>query len=97
MSSLVVEVRPADGGYLHPVVAHGWLTAEELCWSTYELAVSCLLTGLSEGFHQCGVAESTWAVELDQAAAQFFRLNSPKATVFTDDCNTLLKLVMEVS
>ena len=52
--------------------------------------------GLSEGFHQSGVATSSWAVEKDEPAAQAFRLNNPKATVFTDDCNTLLKIVMEV-
>ncbi len=55
------------------------------------------IAGLSEGFRQSGVAESVWAVELEEAAAQAFRLNHPKATVFTDDCNTLLRLVMEVS
>ena len=52
--------------------------------------------GLSEGFHQSGVAESCWAVEKEEPAAQAFRLNNPKATVFTDDCNILLKLAMEV-
>eukprot|EP00731_Ephydatia_muelleri_P024749 Em0016g1020a len=51
--------------------------------------------GLTEGFHQSGVAEAVWAIEKDEAAAQAFRLNYPKATVFTDDCNILLKLVME--
>ena len=53
-------------------------------------------SGLSEGFHQSGVATSCWAIEKDEPAAQAFRLNNPKATVFTDDCNTLLKIVMEV-
>lgn len=53
-------------------------------------------SGLSEGFHQSGVAESCWAVEKEEPAAQAFRLNNPKATVFTDDCNVLLKLAMEV-
>ena len=43
------------------------------------------------------MAESFWAVEKEEPAAQAFRLNNPKATVFTDDCNTLLKMVMEVS
>ena len=43
------------------------------------------------------MAESVWAVEKEEAAAQAFRLNNPNTTVFTDDCNTLLKLVMEVS
>ena len=56
----------------------------------------CCCTGLSEGFHQSGVAESCWAVEKEEPAAQAFRLNNAKATVFTDDCNTLLKLAMEV-
>jgi len=56
----------------------------------------CLFTGLSAGFHQCGVSESSWAVEIDQPAAQAYRLNYPEATVFTDDCNVLLKLAMEV-
>ena len=63
-------------------------------------ARSCVivfLAGLSAGFHQCGVSEASWAVEIDQPAAQAFRLNYPEATVFTDDCNTLLKLAMEVS
>ena len=41
------------------------------------------------------MAEAVWAIEKDEAAAQAFRLNYPKATVFTDDCNILLKLVME--
>ena len=52
--------------------------------------------GLSSGFHQAGVSEAMWAVEIDQPAAQAFRLNYPKATVFTEDCNELLKLAMEV-
>ena len=54
-------------------------------------------TGLSEGFHQAGVAESRWAIEKEEPAAQAYRLNNPGSTVFTDDCNLLLKLVMNVS
>ncbi|KAI8508772.1 DNA (cytosine-5)-methyltransferase 1 [Branchiostoma belcheri] len=51
--------------------------------------------GLSEGFHQAGIAESKWAVEVMEPAAQAYRLNNPDCTVFTDDCNILLQLVME--
>lgn len=54
-----------------------------------------LIAGLSEGFHQAGIAESCWAIEKEEPAAQSFRLNNPGATVFTDDCNLLLKAVME--
>ena len=52
--------------------------------------------GLTEGFHQSGLAEAKWAIEKEEPAAQAFRLNYPNAVVFTDDCNVLLKLVMEV-
>ena len=52
--------------------------------------------GLSEGFHQCGLSETNWAVEIDEPAAQAFRLNNPKAAVFVNDCNELLNLVLEV-
>ncbi|XP_027811054.2 DNA (cytosine-5)-methyltransferase 1 isoform X1 [Marmota flaviventris] len=50
--------------------------------------------GLSEGFHQAGVSETLWAIEMWDPAAQAFRLNNPRSTVFTEDCNVLLKLVM---
>ncbi|XP_055457303.1 DNA (cytosine-5)-methyltransferase 1 [Psammomys obesus] len=50
--------------------------------------------GLSEGFHQAGISETLWAIEMWDPAAQAFRLNNPGATVFTEDCNVLLKLVM---
>ncbi|XP_053320799.1 DNA (cytosine-5)-methyltransferase 1 isoform X2 [Spea bombifrons] len=50
--------------------------------------------GLSEGFHQAGLSETNWAIEMWDPAAQAFRLNNPGATVFTEDCNVLLKLVM---
>ncbi|ROL51170.1 DNA (cytosine-5)-methyltransferase 1 [Anabarilius grahami] len=50
--------------------------------------------GLSEGFHQAGISETHWAIEMWDPAAQAFRLNNPGTTVFTEDCNVLLKLVM---
>ena len=53
--------------------------------------------GISEGFHQAGLSETLWAIEKEEAIAQAFRLNNPKTTVFSDDCNVLLKLVMDVS
>ena len=53
--------------------------------------------GLSEGFHQAGICESSWAIEIEEPAAQAFRLNNPGSTVFSDDCNELLRLVMQVS
>ena len=64
---------------------------------TYLHFIHILYKGLTEGFHQSGVAEACWAIEKEEPAAQAFRLNYPNSTVFTDDCNALLKLVMDVS
>lgn len=50
--------------------------------------------GLSEGFHQAGVTEACWAIECEEPAATAFRMNFPNATIFTDDCNRLLSMVM---
>ncbi|KAF6017679.1 DNMT1 [Bugula neritina] len=51
--------------------------------------------GLSAGLHQCGIAESRWAIEKVEPAARAYALNAANCTVFTDDCNELLKLVMQ--
>jgi hypothetical protein len=39
---------------------------------------------------QAGVAQSHWAIEYEQAAAEAFKLNYPEAKVFCDNCNVLL-------
>ena len=67
------------------------------CTYMYLHFIHILYKGLTEGFHQSGVAEACWAIEKEEPAAQAFRLNNPNSTVFTDDCNALLKLVMDVS
>ncbi|XP_067140282.1 DNA (cytosine-5)-methyltransferase 1-like [Centruroides vittatus] len=51
--------------------------------------------GLSEGFHKAEISDTLWAIEKEEAAAQAFRLNFPNCTVFTEDCNVLLRLVMD--
>ncbi|EFN76367.1 DNA (cytosine-5)-methyltransferase PliMCI [Harpegnathos saltator] len=51
--------------------------------------------GLSDGLHEAGVAETLWAIEKEETAAYAFRLNYPNATVFSTDCNTLLRKVMK--
>lgn len=51
--------------------------------------------GLSEGLHQAGIAVTKWAIEKEPAAAQAFKWNNPDALVYTDDCNEILKLVMD--
>ncbi|XP_043265173.1 DNA (cytosine-5)-methyltransferase PliMCI-like [Colletes gigas] len=51
--------------------------------------------GLSEGFHRAGISENCWAIEKEEPAANAYRLNNSNATVFTEDCNILLKKVMD--
>jgi len=51
--------------------------------------------GLSQGLHDAGVAETRWAVEIYAPAANAFQLNNKDSTVFTDDCNLLLKNVID--
>ena len=62
-----------------------------------DTSFSLSFLGLSEGFHEAGICDSKWAIEFVEAAAQSYRLNNPGATVFAEDCNLILKLVMEVS
>nr|UOI87905.1 DNA cytosine-5-methyltransferase 1 [Sogatella furcifera] len=50
--------------------------------------------GLSEGFHQSGIAKTSWAIEKDEMAAHAFRLNNHETVVLTDDCNDILRMVM---
>uniref|UniRef100_A0A7N4NX89 Cytosine-specific methyltransferase n=1 Tax=Sarcophilus harrisii TaxID=9305 RepID=A0A7N4NX89_SARHA len=50
--------------------------------------------GLSEGFHQAGISETMWAIEMWKPAGQAFLLNYPKTIVLSEDCNILLKMVM---
>ena len=51
---------------------------------------------MSEGLHQAGLADTKWAIEVDEAAAHAYRLNYPNASVFTGDCNAFLKKVINV-
>lgn len=49
---------------------------------------------LSLSLYLPGISQTLWAIEMWDPAAQAFRLNNPGSTVFTEDCNVLLKLVM---
>jgi DNA (cytosine-5)-methyltransferase 1 len=43
------------------------------------------------------MSENLWAIEKEEPAAYAYRLNNPKTVVFSDDCNILLRKVMNVS
>ncbi|XP_050512373.1 DNA (cytosine-5)-methyltransferase PliMCI [Diabrotica virgifera virgifera] len=50
--------------------------------------------GLSEGLKMSNIADSRWAIEKEVPAANAFRMNNPNCKVFNDDCNNLLKLIV---
>ncbi|BBN15236.1 DNA (cytosine-5)-methyltransferase 1 [Marchantia polymorpha subsp. ruderalis] len=61
--------------------------------ATLDIFAGC--GGLSEGLHQSGVSETKWAIEYDREAAEAFKLNHPSSEVFCDNCNVVLRAIME--
>nr|ALB00264.1 DNA (cytosine-5)-methyltransferase [Tigriopus japonicus] len=51
--------------------------------------------GLSVGLEQSGVSLPLWAIENSEAPAIAFKLSNPDCTVFHEDCNAILKNVMD--
>lgn len=51
--------------------------------------------GLSVGLEKAGACKSRWAIEFEPPAAKAFKDNHQDATVFCDDCNTILALALE--
>jgi hypothetical protein len=63
-------------------------TDTSLAMATMDIFAGC--GGLSEGMHQAGVADTKWAIEYEQPAADAFKLNNPEAAVFCNNCNVIL-------
>ncbi|GJP36008.1 hypothetical protein CLOM_g20549 [Closterium sp. NIES-68] len=51
--------------------------------------------GLSEGLHRSGVCETKWAIEYEHPAAEAFGKNHPEAAVICNNCNVVLRCMME--
>lgn len=51
--------------------------------------------GLSEGLQQSGVSHTKWAIEYEQPAGEAFRQNHPDAFMIIDNCNTILRAIMQ--
>ncbi|XP_004287724.1 PREDICTED: DNA (cytosine-5)-methyltransferase 1-like [Fragaria vesca subsp. vesca] len=61
--------------------------------ATLDIFAGC--GGLSEGLHQAGVSITKWAIEYEEPAGQAFQLNHPESKVFINNCNVILKAVMD--
>lgn len=67
--------------------------SQENCLSTLDIFAGC--GGLSEGLRQAGVATTKWAIEYEHPAAEAFKLNHPETEVFSENCNVILRCIME--
>ncbi|KAK7283728.1 hypothetical protein RIF29_13469 [Crotalaria pallida] len=66
--------------------------ADEKCLATLDIFAGC--GGLSEGLQQSGIAQTKWAIEYEETAADAFKANHPEALVFVNNCNVILRTVM---
>nr|XP_009408799.2 PREDICTED: DNA (cytosine-5)-methyltransferase 1B-like [Musa acuminata subsp. malaccensis] len=66
---------------------------KENCLATLDIFAGC--GGLSEGLQKSGVSFTKWAIEYEQPAGEAFSVNHPEALVFIDNCNVILRAIME--
>ncbi|VAI93546.1 unnamed protein product [Triticum turgidum subsp. durum] len=67
--------------------------APENCLATLDIFAGC--GGLSEGLQLSGASCTKWAIEYEEPAGEAFRENHPEAVVFVDNCNVILKAIMD--
>ncbi|KAJ7517728.1 hypothetical protein O6H91_21G038100 [Diphasiastrum complanatum] len=61
--------------------------------TTLDIFAGC--GGLSEGLQQSGASFTKWAIEYEHPAAEAFKVNHPQAEVFCENCNVILRSIME--
>ncbi|KAI0501945.1 hypothetical protein KFK09_016890 [Dendrobium nobile] len=61
--------------------------------ATLDIFAGC--GGLSEGLQQSGATFTKWAIEYEEAAGEAFSKNHPDAQMFVDNCNVILRAIME--
>ncbi|CAI9108868.1 OLC1v1008568C1 [Oldenlandia corymbosa var. corymbosa] len=61
--------------------------------ATLDIFAGC--GGLSEGLQQSGVTSTKWAIEYEEAAGNAFKLNHPESLVFINNCNVILRAIMQ--
>ncbi|KAK7314847.1 hypothetical protein VNO77_33375 [Canavalia gladiata] len=61
--------------------------------ATLDIFAGC--GGLSEGLQQSGVSLTKWAIEYEEPAGHAFKANHPESLVFINNCNVILRAVME--
>ncbi|XXG86986.1 hypothetical protein AAC387_Pa11g1783 [Persea americana] len=69
------------------------VASQENRLATLDIFAGC--GGLSEGLQKSGVSFTKWAIEYDEPAAEAFSLNHPEALLFVENCNVILRAIME--
>lgn len=59
------------------------------------LDIFCGAGGFSEGLKASGLSETKWAIEIDKFAALAIQKNNPGATVYNEDCNSVLETLLQ--
>ncbi|KAJ8765298.1 hypothetical protein K2173_011995 [Erythroxylum novogranatense] len=67
--------------------------SQDNCLATLDIFAGC--GGLSEGLRQAGVSSTKWAIEYEEPAGEAFKLNHPESLVFVNNCNVMLRAIME--
>ncbi|KAL9689698.1 hypothetical protein QQ045_010087 [Rhodiola kirilowii] len=61
--------------------------------TTLDIFAGC--GGLSEGLQQSGASITKWAIEYEEPAGEAFKRNHPESLMFINNCNVILRAVME--
>ncbi|PQQ02005.1 DNA (cytosine-5)-methyltransferase 1 [Prunus yedoensis var. nudiflora] len=67
--------------------------SEQKRLATLDIFAGC--GGLSDGLHQSGASITKWAIEYEEPAGDAFKLNHPESLVFINNCNVILRAIME--
>ncbi|KAJ7976049.1 DNA (cytosine-5)-methyltransferase [Quillaja saponaria] len=67
--------------------------SEENRLATLDIFAGC--GGLSEGLQRAGVSLTKWAIEYEEPAGDAFKLNHSEALMVINNCNVILRAVME--
>ncbi|CAN6280974.1 unnamed protein product [Urochloa humidicola] len=68
-------------------------TPSENSLATLDIFAGC--GGLSEGLQLAGASQTKWAIEYEEPAGEAFGENHPEAAVFVENCNVILKAIMD--
>ncbi|CAI9101509.1 OLC1v1038848C1 [Oldenlandia corymbosa var. corymbosa] len=67
-------------------------SAQKLPLATLDIFSGC--GGLSSGLEQSGVSKTKWAIEYTETTATAFEQNHPRAKMFNENCNVILRAIM---